>query len=835
MLTSDCPISDLFSVVCPFEGLFLTKTGGLIGAVELSGIDADTLITDDLKRVAFLRAAISSGLPEGISVTEYFVHVDGSTVSLKERDDPLFNRLSQGRMNALNERGVSLTRLVHVLHYEDQSGLNGSFFKMAGQAITDPKTIKSFWTRLKNSDALLLRESELSERVERLNKAIDDYRAKWSKLVDAKKLNVDEFWTFMKFLGTQDPKYLAEKVSVPAPQDDCDLVAAAGDIHSVRLDYNDALRLEGPKARYCRIASVTKQPETPYGIWTGGNEPIIKQRGNYTLVTHFSRMTEFERSLKFRTARNVIERGKLDLYNMLTGKEETSGEERLNLRKRIEELEEAEALEDSFGYHFIKVIVADEDPKKLKKVCDRFDSAMTFRGLFPTWEGPVLHEAFQAVQPGGHVNSMRLNVTTLSRASAMSLVYRSSVGKRKVAEIRGEEAEYIFETESGEPFYFSGYHGDRCMIIGVGPTRSGKTFLKNTRLTHFLKYGGFSRVIDVDHGTETVADFLGSDRAGLFRVKDDEQVVGLNPFVSVADLQEGGRDVGFATHVSNLVMLMLEANDTPEAQIIQALEQKQLDKAIEDTMRLPPDMRSFGHLFAHLPPDFTTKLSRWGEGGRYDGILNAKLDGIGALNKSLSVFNLQQYLDNQNVLRPLLLEIFYRITREFVDPANRSIPKLMEIDEAHNALRIPVFRDYIIQNSRKWAKYGAGLTLWSQSPREYRDTKDWPAIRSAATTFIFMADGQMVPEDYKETFGLTPGQIETISQLIPRREALIVQPEQGISKKVILQTEPEQYVINTSSPNEVALRQRLISEFGLEKGLVKAAQAIEEIKQSEAA
>ena len=72
---------------------------------------------------------------------------------------------------------------------------------------------------------------------------------------------------------------------------------------------------------------------------------------------------------------------------------------------------------------------------------------------------------------------------------------------------------------------------------------------------------------------------------------------------------------------------------------------------------------------------------------------------------------------------------------------------------------------------------------------------------------------------------LTDGMCDAIANLVPRREAFIVQPEIGVAKRVILQTEPEQAVINSSSPQDVALRRKLIAEQGIEEGLARTVEA----------
>ncbi|KKJ75224.1 hypothetical protein WH95_19590 [Kiloniella litopenaei] len=832
MLVKNKPISDLFSVICPYEGFFLTKTGGLLAAIELSGVDADTLTSDDLRAVSYMTAAINSALPNDISITQYFSHVDNSRVSIKDRSDPLYQTLSKNRENALNHKGVSKTRLIHVLSFEDKTGYNKTLIKLLGAAILDPNAIKIFLKKLKNSDALFVREGELRERASQLKKAVEDYRVKWSKLVDAKILTVDQFWTFMKFISTQDPKYLAEDFVSKAPEDDCDIALPAGEISTVRLNENDCLRIEGSTTRYCRVASLTKQPKNAIGLWTQGATPLIKLRGNYTFITHFAPLSAPEVSSKFKKARDGLARDTLDLYKMFTGEEVKRGEERLKVRNAIEELDRAEAYEESFGLGLTMLMISSESKRQLIKDCGKFDSELTLRGAFPTWEGPILPEAYEVAQPGGQSKSMRLNVSTASRAGTMGLVYKSVSGKHRVQELNGEEPGYIFETHSGEPFNFTPYHGDRAVIIGVGPTRSGKTFFKNTLTTHFGKYGGLSRIIDVDPGTETLAEFLGPERAGVFRVGEDDSVSGLNPFISSFGNREGDVDGGFVAHVSGLAMLLLEANDTEDARSINFDEQKMLDQAVERVMKLPFEMRNFESFFNHLPQDFSIKFSRWKQGGRYDGIFNAKHDGIGELNKSLAVFNLQHFLNDPKVLHPLISEIFYRITREFTSPKNLHLPKMMEIDEAHNALAIKQCREYIVSSSRKWAKYKAGMSLWSQSPLEYMKTDGWSAIKSAATTFVFMADGKMVDEQYRTGFDLNQGQIDAIRKLKPRGEALIVQPEQNISKVVVLNAEPEQYVINTSSANEVVIRQNLIKQYGVEEGLRRAVDEISLMKQN---
>ena len=53
------------------------------------------------------------------------------------------------------------------------------------------------------------------------------------------------------------------------------------------------------------------------------------------------------------------------------------------------------------------------------------------------------------------------------------------------------------------------------------------------------------------------------------------------------------------------------------------------------------------------------------------------------------------------------------------------------------------------------------------------------------------------------------------------RHMLIVQPDLGISKVVVLEVEPEQYVISSSSPLEQEIRKVNLAALGFEDGVAQ--------------
>lgn len=823
-----------YAVLCPFAGLFLTDKGALVGALELSGVDPDGMTKHDAARLVAMTANISNTLPRDVAITQYYVHAEGTTIGFRDRPgNPVAQRLIKAREAALNARGLTTTRLVHFLQYSDPEGWNGGFFstlfKNLPRMTYDHNARSQLKAMLSSPNALILRENELRDRAQRLKKALADYAAKWSLIMDATVLSPTRTWRFMKFLANLDNRYLDESLPIQVPLDDCGLALSSGDIEPIQFQYVDMLKLTGPRPSYLRFAPVVKAPKDPIGCWSIGSDAPLLARGNFVVTSHFAPFSSIQRGLRFRTARNRLERSRIDIGKMLSGMKGDAPvpeAEAFGFRRKRIELEQAEDIEDRYAFFSSQICFYDQDPLQLIRSSDRMHTAITSKLFGLTWENAGLPAAYKAFQPGGAGSSIRNSMVTTVRAAALSLVSKSATGRPVIAglgdpQLHGEEAHYVFETEDGQPFWFSPFVGERAFVIAVGPTRSGKTYMKNTLTTHFLKYGGFARELDIDDGSETLANFFGDD-AGIVRLSSKlGEARGLNPFISC----KGPDDLGFREHMVTLALSFLAANDAADGKTFDQFEQDKFDQAVQATIALPREMQTLEHFFEHLPKETAKKFSRWRHGGTYDGLFNVAEDGIGGFDKRLGVFNLHSFRDTPRVLSPTLIELFFRVTRLFEAEQYRHLPKTLDMDEAHHALSIPSFADFIVKKARTWAKFNASLTCWSQTPEEYLRVPGWNALRGAATTYFFMADGKMDREMYQKAFMLTDGMCDAIANLVPRRQAFIVQPEIGVAKRVILQTEPEQAVINSSSPQDVALRRKLIAQHGIQEGLARTVEA----------
>jgi type IV secretion system protein VirB4 len=822
-------VLDLHNCYGIHDGFVLTKTGSLIGAIELTGRDPDGMAPIDHVGLMHIARVIYSKLPKNLTITQYFAHFEGAQIHLARREHPISDLMSQQRAQFLNRRGLCNSRLVHYFEAvppEDFNKLDiAGLVKHMAMAPMNAASRRAVSRAFSKDGALLFIAEQLDRQAWALKDALSVVCAKWSGVMGARALNLKETWAHMRFLATFQPRRLDTAMLEEPPKANWDQFLTSGEVRHVRTHRMDLLKIEDAEYRYVKIGAVSRLGNpVREGLWGNGEDVPVRLRGNYLLMHRFAPLSEFRRSMLFRGKQTELERGSIDPWAVLQGKERSLYEKRTAMKpaiaQKIEELGEAEALDEVWGQGSSFVAAFHDDPAQLRETVLALDRTSSNAGLSLVWEGVDLPYAYQTLQPGGQHKSMRDLVINGTQSAATALVYQSAIGQVRVEDLGGEEAQYVLESSDGRPFFFSNFIGGRAMLIGIGPIRSGKTFFKNTLATHFLKYGGVVRSVDIDPGTETLAQAFGAD-GGIFRVTGDG-AHGLNPFVNF----QGEGDVGFVVHMTELLLEMMRANDDPELRSLGHNEQEYLDAAIRKTLLLPEHMRTLDSLVAHMPMQLAQKFTRWTRGndanmsGRYAPLFAAERDSAGGLDKRIAVYNLQAVRDDENAMRPLLLELFYRITRTFEDPRRRGIPKELHVDECHHALRIKAFAEYLVAKVRTWGKWGAGVQLWTQSPEELLRSENWAAVRSAASTFVFMSDPKMDESLYRETFPfLQPGECEAIRSLVPKRQAFLVQQELGVSKVVNLSVEPEQYVMNTSHPREAAIRTALIEEFGYEEGI----------------
>ena len=829
------PITDLFQEYGLYGDFILTKKGTLLGAVEIDGRDPDGLTREDFTALSMINRSLYLNLPEEIScVTQYYVHFAGAKLRLKHRQNPVSRYLSQNRERFLNAKRLDGARILHFYEVEpDENLTNIGFLTLCKHLALAGKNKQSrtIVTKcLSAGNAIIAYANDLGRQREQLNEALLDAKGRYDTLFNARLLKSQELWSFCRFMANMDPALLYDAVDEAVPSEQWDVLLAEGDCYPVAVANQDFLKFQGIENNYARCLSVTRYGEGEFSpaLWSSNTQSATRQKGNYVIMTRFVPRSKISQTLLFGSKKRELQRKNMSVGQIFAvfgnqAQAQNNADRYANLKPDIKEkmleVEKAEGLNEKWGDAQAAVLVFGQDIAGINETARALRKSMIGAGLSCVSESVGLPEAYMAFMPAGRESSVRNMTANCAQFGAASLIYRSAVGQVTVMDLDGEEAQYIFNCPDGTLFHFSPFVGGRGVVIGVGPIRTGKSFTKNTIASHFTKYGGFYRAIDIDPGTETLAKFFRDDGA-IFRIGQGNR--GFNNFA----VAEGPDDTRFIMHQKQLVVEMLKSNENEKLRTLEPHEQQYLDKAIIATLKLPQTLRRLATMVNHCPQELQQKLNRWYGKGMFANLFDQEQDAIGSLNKGVVAFNLAGVKDDPTRLPLAMSEIAYRVTRMFEHPAYRHLPKYLDIDEAHALLGIRYMREYIIRSVRTWGKWKAGVGLWSQDPQEFRRIEDWSALRSAASTLFFMADPTANAELYRDTFNLTDGEIEAIRRLRPKKEAYIIQREIGVSKTVLVEVEPEQHVINTSRPDEAVLRDNLIAEHGIEEGIKKAVSAL---------
>lgn len=821
--------NSILNISGQYHNHLLTYQGSLIGVLELSGVDPASTSEEQLSVITKIVKLIFDMLPTNCSMSSYYIHYDGETVSAKEHQNPKVNILLKKRVSFLNNKiGLNGSRLFWVIEIYPDENLNKinsiSFYKNLFNSVFDSESRKKIKIALSPKSSYIVEEKALNRLRDSLNALLKDIEAKLSFIsLDNQIKTPKELWNLNRFLVNFNKNYLNSKEAVPL--EEWDKLLPDGDIKQVIYSGHNLLKINGAKPIYIKIAHILQfgGEEIPFGVWaTKKSTPVLKS-GDYIYFTRMRKMTDTERFFLFKSKKDALIRSQTSLSSMLNN---SSSEEQLlkkmeinpKLKEELKTLEIQRSSDDQYCYFLSSVILFNSNPDILIENIEN-TNRLLIDNMVLIWENAGALSAYKRIQFGFNSKTYRDFEFTTLQASACTLLYRSDTGRLTWGEYQNEYA-YVFESNDKSAFYYNSYVKHKDLTICVGPTRSGKSFVRNVLACHFRKFDGIYVSIDVDNGTETLAKYFNED-SGIFRLpREDEKKAGFNPL----QMARSVNDTEWISHFTALVRDLLKLNDSEEMRSFTATEQIDFDKAIIYTLtaRDDPNSNTPASLTAVASQAGSTvknKLKRFLRGGQYGHIFDNDYDAVGILNKPISVYNLSAVKDDLNILGLVQREVFYRIIQLFEDPSLLNVPKKLDMDECKYSFTVKESVNLIEAKVRTWFKHQGSLNLWTQSPTHYLGMEGWETIRASASTFFFMSDHTAVSdyENYNKAFGITIDECKLIASLIPRKQIYIKQPDIGVAKVVNLNVESEQYVICTSTAEEMAIRDEITEKMKDEK------------------
>lgn len=819
-----------------------TYTGGVVGALELVGVDPSGLTSSKGKAVSGVLGSIIQLLPINVTVTQYYIHAENVKVKLKNRKNKRSQKLNDSRQAFLNkERQLNQSRIVWLLEVAPEGELgkvfSTLFLKNLFNSLFDSDARDKVKKTLSSTDSVLFDNEEFHRQCDELDDILKNLNLRLSFVSDGNAIcNNQDIWKLQKFLSTFNSDYLTRH-DVIVPSESWDAYALDGDdIKIISYKGVDMIKIQGETPVYVRLASIIRigDKETPNCAWVFGEGKPVLAKGNYVYFGRFKPLTRFKKEMMLGAKSNELTRTQIRLKDLLSDStSEQVLEQKIKQNSRLsqmrDELENISFSDYRMGVCQFGVAVYHTDKDALIKTCSDIN-----RRISPTmriiWEGVALIDAYHMIQPCYPENNYRAIQLNSFQMGAASLFYKSHTGLPlwDIGLNQQEESFYILESDDGVPFHYSPKISERLLILGQGATRSGKTFLKNVIASHFVKFGGIYSCLDIDQGSIPMATFFGEDGAAFSL--DEDMKSGFNLF-SMAEHKD---DIVFITHLIDQLKAMCAVNDNPADKIFSTDEIENLTTNIQSLLEQKFDdaegrrsVISLSALVAKCGKNVQRKLNLFVGDGIYAALFDSKVDAIGVLDKPVSVYNLAAVKENHSLAQLVHREIFFRVVRLFESPKYRTTPKFFEIDEAQYTLSVPHAAEFAIAKARTWFKHGGGMGFWTQNPEHYSNLPEWTTLRSSASVFIFVADSEATDEAYFTAYGIPPEEVEIIRNLKRKQQIYIKIPALNVAKVVNLFVEPEQYAICTSDAYEASMAAQVWQELRHEN--LSVDQAVEKI------
>ena len=815
-------VSELSGAETLFGNFLLTNSRRLLGGFEITGVDPSSFSERDHLNLSLTCDSIFSAIPEECSLTQCRVRVPTDPVAFPPASDPLIDKMRFQRQDYLSGFPFLKTRIWHFIDWKLGNPVTRLSSARVGLNLVRAPFSQDARSELKNAlsgpktrDFAL---AEIEKTADKLHDVIETTMARWSTISETRRLSGPELTSALGHFLSPGAAITPPDEAIPNFSDLSPLIGN-GDVSVVQLGSLTCLRLGGPDPLYARVASLVGFGKSKPGHWAQGLEPlIIDLPFPHALTVRWRKMSALETSLLFDTKRKELERKTLNIGSMLAGKTDPETKRHnlsSRLRKRFEELDHADALEVRWTHADANFIILGRTEAEIRDRSRALQVTCQTNGSRIVWESANLGNSYQNALPTGSGVGLRKLITNSAQNAALSVVHARASG---APEAFLQDPLDVFPSASLEPFSYFPWVGGRALCLGIGPTRSGKTFAKNALALQTLRFNSIYIAFDVDAGTEPLARVLG-DRAAYFAIGENEKDgsrSGFNLFTSCS----GPRDNAWRAHwIAQLKRMFTSDGGEPPTN----KEIKELDQATEAILKIKDrKFHTLNHFAAMLSPDLGGRLARWTraderaekhDDGPWAWLTDCESDGFHS-SRPFQVYNFAALRDSDALRAIAYAEIFHRITQLFEDDTNRAQMKFLDIDEAHIPLADEEFARWIVRGARTWNKFRVAVSLWSQALEEFTSVGQFEALRGAAATLMFTSNPTLPHESYQKDLGLSEGETDSIASLIPRREMMIVQREYNVSRRIDVRTDPWTELLLRSDPELVDQRNRLAREKG---------------------
>lgn len=467
-------------------------------------------------------------------------------------------------------------------------------------------------------------------------------------------------------------------------------------------------------------------------------------------------------------------------------------------------LEEIEIHGRIFGQFSLSVVLYDQDAAALRR------SVTECFKIFAMHDAQLIEErynrlnAWLAVVPANSAFNLRRLWLSDENYADLSFLYTIDRGQVRNEHLRAEYLA-VLEGPGDVPYFFNLHCGDVAHTLVLGATGSGKSFLLNFLITHLQKYQPFTYIFDLGGSYKTLTRLF---EGSYLSVGAQERSFTINPF-SLPPTPEN------LLFLFAFIRVLIESNHYR----LSAEDERDLYEQIENLYSVSPEQRRLSTLSSILRRNMGGPLRKWVQGGPYGALFDNAEDTLSFAR--FQAFDFEGMDRTPDQLEPLLFYILHRANAAIGDVQQASVFKAFVMDEAWRFFRHPVIKAYIVEALKTWRKKEAAMILATQSGEDLIRSEMLPIALESCPTKLFLANAGIDRDTYRKAFHLNETEAELITNLIPKREMLLKQPEG--SRRLALNVDRKGYWLYTNNPRDNQRKNEAFARYGFHEGLEQLA------------
>lgn len=785
---------NLFGFVGPH--VFLTKSGEVGVALEMSGVDYECLETASIDLLTKRLESALRLFDESCRVYQLLFKRNGQAIphtfcGKRVVDAAIRDRVAHFAEKSENLFALSIYFVILCPALTARRSLTGSLLEIPEHPA---KAWKEIAARFSSKTTVRLDAAQIEAAERALRQKTDSFRMQLSDFVAVRLLSKQEAFSVLKRTLNFDPL----KTDGAKLKHDTFLDFSLCESH---LEcHRNHLRLDD---YFVKVLTLKEPSAHTFPLLLKG---LLDVRANYHVVTEWKKEEPGKTRRAIQTKRRHFHNTKRSFFSQVNMNEAQpqdhllDGAKESQVRELGKGIEEIELHGNYFGQFSLTVVLYDRNLASLEKAAAEFYKVFSIHDAQLYEERYNLLNAFLAAIPGNNAFNLRYLYLLNTNYTDLSFLFTLHQGEKCNQHLRSEYLA-VLETNHGTPYFLNLHFRDVAHSMILGRTGSGKSFLLNFLITNLQKYDPYTFIFDLGGSFESLTHLFGGT---YLRIGIESAAFSINPFC----LPPTKPNLDFLALFVRVLLGRTIGTLDPETE-------RELYAQIENLYSLDSALRTLDTLANTLPRSLSNGLAKWLHGGQFGSLFDNSEDTISF--SRFQCFDFQQMSRYPELLEPLLFYILHRANEVIANREASAVFKAFFIDEAWVFLKNPSIRQYITEALKTWRKHNAAMILSTQSLDELKRSELLDVILESCATKLFLANPDMDQELYRRQFHLNETEIALIAGLLPKQQFLIKTPE--LAKVANLHVDRRSYWLYTNDPYDNQKRREAFEAYGFEKGL----------------